>query len=397
MIYLDNAATTKIAPEVLEEMLPYLQEQYGNAGALYKLGRDANEAVRKARAQVASLLHCEPGNIVFTSGGSESNSLVFKGIRERLLRIGKTHIVTTAVEHDSVLKAADSLIKSGFDITYLRPDNNGVISARALERAITDDTGFVSIMHTNNETGAVNNISDLASVCAGRGILFHSDCVQAVGCYDIDTGAMRGLDFASVSAHKLHGPKGAGALYARDPRILSPVIAGGSEQEFGLRGGTENVAGIVGFGKACELVSSNLREDTIKASTVKQRFFFSLMEAAGGDLNDAGIYVNGCPPVEPGKILNLRIEGVSGETLLLMMDADGVCISAGSACRSHERRPSHVLTAMGLSEDEAGSSIRISFSRLNTQREAEQAAGLLASNIFSLRSMAKEGGAEWMT
>lgn len=394
MIYLDSAATTKIAPEVLQEMLPYLQEQYGNAGTLYKLGRDANEAVQKARAQVASLFNCEPQNIVFTSGGSESNNLVFRGIREHLLRIGKTHIITTAVEHDSLLKAADSLTKLGFDITYLKPDNNGAVSSRALERAITDDTGFVSIMHTNNETGAINPISDLASVCAGRGILFHSDCVQAAGCYSLDVKGIGGLSFASVSSHKLHGPKGVGALYVRDIRMLSPLIYGGAEQEYGLRGGTENVAGIVGFGKACELVSANLREDTIKVSIIKQRFLFSLIEAVGSNLSDAGIHINGCPPIEPGKILNLRIDGVSGETLLLLMDASGVCISAGSACRSHENAPSHVLTAMGLSENEASSSIRISFSRFNTQEEVERAAIILADNIFSLRHMQNIGGNE---
>lgn len=386
MIYLDNAATTKIAPEVLDAMLPYLQEQYGNAGTLYKLGRDANAAVLTARSQVAAMLNCKPENIVFTSGGSESNGLVFKGIVEHLHKIGKTHIITTEIEHDSLLKAANSMTKYGFDITYLKPDIFGTISVETLKDEITENTGLVSIMHTNNETGATNDIALISALCASENILFHSDCVQAAGFCKLDTSIMNGLAFASIASHKIHGPKGVGALYIQNRDLLLPLICGGAEQEHGLRGGTENVAGIVGFGAACELASSHLKDDIKIITSLKQLFLSTLLDATGEPLHDCGIFVNGPPCTCPSKILNLRIDGVSGETLLLLMDSKDICISSGSACRSHENEPSHVLTAMGLSSDDASSCIRISFSRLTTDEDVVNSARQLAVSISQLRN-----------
>ena len=249
MIYLDNAATTQLDPRVLESMMPYLMTQYGNAGTLYRFGRAANEAIQEARARVARFIGAGPDSIIFTSGGSEANNLVFHGVRDYLKRIGRTHVLVSAVEHDSVLRAAESLIKDGFDVEYIPVLGNGTVPSAAVERALRADTGLVSVMYVNNETGVENPVGDIGSICLKHGVLFHTDCVQAAGCHPIDTTSI-GCDFLSISAHKIHGPKGTGALYAKDSSILSPLIYGGHDQEFGLRGGTENVAGIVGFGRA---------------------------------------------------------------------------------------------------------------------------------------------------
>lgn len=390
MIYLDSAATTRVSRDVLDAMLPYLTEEYGNAGTLYSLGRNAAAAVKKAREQTAGLFGCEPDHVIFTSGGSESNNTVFKGLRQKLLKNGKRHLVVSAVEHDSVLRAAESLTKDGFYITYVEPDGSGIVQPDAVERAIQEDTGLVSVMYVNNETGAVNDIHAIGQICRVHSVLFHADCVQAAGQYSLDVEA-NCVDFASVSSHKIHGPKGVGTLFVRNQDIL-PLVCGGSEQEFGLRGGTENVPGIVGFGKACEIASGSLRESTIEVSVLKQKFYTQLIES----LADCGVgrecvHVNGRPVIESGKVLNLRFDGVDAETLLLMLDTKGVCVAAGSACSSHEAKPSHVLMAMGLSREEARSAIRFSFSKYNTAEEIESAARITASCIFALRDFS-EGG-----
>lgn len=377
MIYLDSAATTNIAPEVLETMMPYLTDKYGNAGSIYKFGRTARAAIQKAREQVACLFNCSPDNVVFTSGGSESNNMVFQGLRHKLMETGKKHLVVSAIEHDSVLKAAEMLTKDGFYITYIMPNKDGCISPRIVSDAITEETGLVSVMYVNNETGAVNDIKGIGGVCRQKNVLFHTDCVQAAGQYSIDVGEYC-VDFASVSAHKIHAMKGIGALYMKS-RDAYPLICGGADQEFGLRGGTENVAGIVAFGQAAELTMKNLREDLIWISVLKQQFYRAFCQAfkvAGGNIET--IHINGQPVVEPGKILNMRIDGVDSETLLLMLDTREICISAGSACRSHEVTPSHVLKAMGLTDNESRSSIRVSFSRYNTEDEVFEAAEKIA-------------------
>lgn len=384
MIYLDNAATTKIAPEVLDAMMPYLQEQYGNAGTLYSFGRQAAEAIQTARAQTAMLFGCTPEHIVFTSGGSEGNNMIVKGLRHKLLQSGKTHLVLSATEHDSMIKAAESLTKDGFYITYVKPNSSGLITASEVSAAIQNDTGLVSIMMANNETGAVNDIEGIGEVCKRHATLFHSDCVQSAGQFVLDVDK-NNLDFATISAHKIHGPKGVGAVYIRD-MSLTPLIYGGTEQEYGFRGGTENVAGIVGLGAACVAVSQSLTAATSTTSTLKQLFVTELAKSLPyQSLKEAGIFSNGCTYLNPGKVLNLRIDGVFGETLVLMMDAFGVCISAGSACRSREATPSHALIAHGLTETEARSSVRVSFSKYNTADEVAQAAAIMANCIETLR------------
>lgn len=384
LIYLDNAATTKMAPEVMSAMIPYMTEEYGNAGTLYKLGRDAAGAVAKAREKIAALFGCEPGQVVFTSGGSEGNSTVFLGLRKYLAEAGKRHIVVSAVEHESVLKAAEALSEEGFSITRVAPDASGKISPRAVEDAIRGDTGLVSVMYVNNEVGAVNDVQEIGDICRAHGALFHTDCVQAAGQYPIEVERFH-ADFATVSAHKIHGPKGVGALYVRDMGKISPVLCGGNYQEFGVRGGTENVPGIVGFGAAYDLVGRELKGEITVVSILKQTFFTALKGCLGDlGLDDQILHVNGRQVIEPGKILNLRVDGVDAETLVLALDAKGVCVSAGSACQSHEARPSHVLLAMGLSEEEARSSIRISFSRFNQQEELVHAAETTARCIAAL-------------
>lgn len=385
MIYLDSAATTPIAPEVLDAMLPYLKDQYGNAGTTYALGRAANEAVWIARKRVSQLVGCQPENVVFTSGGSEANSLVFHGLKHYLKEAGKTHILVSAAEHDSVLRAAKSLIKEGFHVETLPITKDGSILPEIVLNAIRSDTGLVSVMHTNNETGSVNPIAKIGAVCKQFGVLFHTDCVQAAGFHDINVEEIS-CGFASISSHKLHGPKGVGALIAKRSDLLSPIIYGGSAQEFGLRGGTENVAGIVGFGKACELASQSMAETRAFVIGLKTMFFCYLLDKLRGwGYNDC-IHANGRSDVSNGKILSLRIDGVDAGTLLIALDLDGVCISAGSACRSHELKPSHVLKAMGFTDDEARSTIRVSFSAMNTKQEILEAAEKTAQQIKFLKT-----------
>lgn len=384
MIYLDNAATTPIDRRVLESMMPYLTTQYGNAGTLYKFGRAANEAIQNARAQVSRFVGASNGSVIFTSGGSESNNLVFRGVKEYLKRIGRTHVLVSAVEHDSVLRAAESLIKEGFDVGYIPVQGDGSVSLTALEGLLRPDTGLVSVMYVNNETGAVNPVCDIGSLCMKHGVLFHTDCVQAAGCHAIDAVEI-GCDFLSVSSHKIHGPKGVGALYVKDMTTITPLIYGGAEQEYGLRGGTENVAGIVGFGRACELSAAQLQEDKTYVSSLKQRFVTELTDALKERGMDGIIHINGGSIMAPGKTVNLRIDGVDNESLILMLDNKEICISAGSACQSHESNPSHVLTAMGLTMEEARSSVRVSFSRMNTMEEIIEAAQTIAGFIGVLR------------
>ena len=396
MIYLDNAATTQIHPEVLEAMMPYLKNEYGNAGTLYGLGRNAANAITHARQQVADFIGASPEQIIFTSGGSEANNLVFKGVKSYLEKIGKKHIIVSAVEHDSVLKAAYSLckphthpcpmseIKDEFYTQLLNVNTSGIIDLELLQGLLDDDkVGLVSVMYVNNETGAVNPIKKIGAMCKARGILFHTDCVQAAGCHAIDVEDFQ-CDFLSMSAHKIHGAKGTGALFVKNKDVLTSLISGGATQEFGLRGGTENVAGIVGFGKACEIIRNDFTTYRTAPQAFKRLFFWQLKEELTKYGLENIVHVNGACAISPGKTLNLRFENVDGETLLLMLDAKGIYVSAGSACRSHESKPSHVLLEMGLSADEARDSIRISFSAMNNSDEVKEAAVEFANCISIL-------------
>lgn len=383
MIYLDNAATTQIDPEVLEAMMPYLTNEYGNPGSLYSHGRKAREAVENARKQVAAFLNAEPEQIIFTSGGTEANNMVFTITQHLLEKSGRKRVAFTAIEHDSVIKAARRMkIKHGFDVVKIPVNSAGCASHMALsDYYINDSMGLISMMFSNNEIGVLNLVHMISEKCHEHGILFHTDCVQAAGYNVLDVKRI-GCDFMTISAHKIHGPKGVGALYVKNPRDIEPLILGGANQEFGLRGGTENVAGIIGFGKACEVSMSNHAEIVEKIISLRYEFISAFMNR----MNMYGlknlVALNG--DSYSGKTINLRVDGIEAETLLLMLDGIGVCISSGSACNSLESMPSHVLKAIGLSDTQAASSFRVSFSKMNTEEEVVSAANSIADCISLL-------------
>lgn len=384
MIYLDNASTTKIDPSVLDAMMPFLTDEYGNPGTIYGLGRRAKEAVERARAQVAKFIGAKPEQIIFTSGGTEANNMVFSSLLSFLEQSEKTHVITTSSEHVSVLDSARNLcIKRGFDLTELQVNHHGCVELGSLKSELRENTGLVSIMYMNNETGSDNPVEEIGAMCHERGILFHSDCVQAAGCCKLDVEKMN-CDFLSLSSHKIHGPKGVGALYVRDMSLITPMIRGGSAQEFGMRGGTENVAGIVGFGAACELMNERLHEIDVHNSMLKQVFYNVLEENLKAQGLQNVLHVNGDLIIKHGKTINIRFDDVDGETLLLMLDANGIYVSAGSACHSHESKPSHVLLAMGIDPEDARNSIRVSFSKMNTEAEVKYAAGVIANCVAAL-------------
>ena len=384
MIYLDNASTTKIDPSVLDAMMPFLTDEYGNPGTIYGLGRRAKEAVEKARAQVAKFIGAKPEQIIFTSSGTEANNMVFSSLLSFLEQSEKTHVITTSSDHVSVLDSARNLcIKRGFDLTELQVNHHGCVELGNLKSELRENTGLVSIMYMNNETGSENPVDEIGAMCHERGILFHSDCVQAAGCCKLDVEKMN-CDFLSLSSHKIHGPKGVGALYVRDMSLITPMIRGGSAQEFGMRGGTENVAGIVGFGAACELMNERLHEIDVHNSMLKQVFYNVLEENLKAQGLQNVLHVNGDLIIKHGKTINIRFDDVDGETLLLMLDAKGIYVSAGSACHSHESKPSHVLLAMGIDTEDARNSIRVSFSKMNTEAEVKYAAGVVANCVAAL-------------
>ena len=391
MIYLDNAASTQIDPEVLEAMMPYLTEQYGNPGSLYKLGRDAKAAVEKAREQVARFMGAKPEQIIFTSGATEANNMVFQITRPFLEENNRTHVVTTQIEHKSVLKSAQKLAdEHGFDVIYLGLSKKMARIPENLSQSVLPNTGLVSIMYANNEIGHAFDVRLIGKLCKKHDVLFHTDCVQAASCRPINVERI-GCDFATISSHKIHGPKGVGALFIKDPDMWNAMILGGDSQEFGLRGGTENVAGIVGFGKACELV---MQHQTMAEQERLESMKIAFISNFDIRLNQYGLdnvwMVNGCSRTAT-KTLSFQVNGVDAESLILMADNAGVCISAGSACNSRENTPSHVLTAIGLTPDQARSSFRVSFSRMNTVEEVSQAAEIIADCVATLLSMNADG------
>lgn len=384
MIYLDNAATTQIDPLVVEAMMPYLTEQFGNPGSLYKLGRDAKAAVEKARAQVARLMGAKPEQIIFTSGATEANNMVFEITRPFLERAGKTHVVTSQIEHKSVLKSVQRLVdKHNFDATFGGLSRSMSNLPESISESITPKTGLVSIMYANNEISHAFDVRLIGKLCKKHDVLFHTDCVQAASCRPINVERI-GCDFATISSHKIHGPKGVGALFVKNPDMWDPMILGGDDQEFGLRGGTENVASIVGFGRACELV---MQHQTLAEQDRLESMKTTFISSFDIRLNQYGLgnvwMVNGCSRTAT-KTISFWVDGVDAESLILMADNAGVCISAGSACNSRLNTPSHVLTSIGLTPDQARSSFRVSFSRMNTVEEVAKAAEIIADCIATL-------------
>ena len=379
IVYADNSATTKIHPDVISEMLPYLQENFGNPSSMYKLGRTSKKAIANARTQLAELLSCSANEIYFTSCGSESINWALKGAAKIIKAKGKKHIITSMFEHHAVLHTMDSLKDQGFEITYLKPDENGIISPENLENAITQNTGLVSIMYVNNEIGSIQPIKELCKIAKRSDILFHTDAVQATAQIPIDVKDLN-VDFLSLSGHKFGAPKGIGALYCKKGIKLKSYIDGGA-QENGKRAGTENTAFIVGLGKAAEIANNIMQEKHDKVKKLRDKLLSSLLEIPDSRLNgnlENRIYGN----------INIGFKGIEGEALVLMLDVKyGICVSTGSACTSGFTTASHVLTSIDVPEEYAKSSIRITLGMDNTEEEIEYIANALKETISLLRSL----------
>ena len=379
MIYLDNAATTKVSDEVLTAMMPYFTKQYGNPSSIHIAGQAASAAVERARSRIAKTINTNPENIIFTSGGTEANNLALLGVSNSLEKQGKRHIIATITEHKSVISCMKQLFYKGFEITWLTPNKEGEYSFADVVSAIRKDTGLITMMGVNNELGTRNDIHTVAAYCYINNILFHTDCVQAYGNIDIDTKVIK-ADFISVSGHKIHAPKGVGFLYARNKELLNPHMLGGS-QEFGLRAGTENVPSIVGLGIAAESAYNNLQNGgNLHYQKLRQKFL-SIIEKG---LGEYGYYLNG-NSWHCSKTLNMFLPDIDGETLLLLLSSKGVCVSAGSACNAHNAEPSYVLKGIGLSDKDARSSIRVSFSKDTTLDEVEEGARIIVESVKELR------------
>ncbi len=377
-IYADNAATTSLAPEVLERMMPYLTNEYGNPSSLYSFAAKAKEGVEKAREQVANAIGALPREIYFTAGGSESDNWAIKGAAVALKKKGKTHIISSKFEHHAVLHALDALKRDGFNITLLDVHSDGIVRLEDLENAITPETGLVTIMYANNEIGTIQPIAEIGELCREKGILFHTDAVQAVGNIEIDVVAQN-IDLLSLSGHKFHGPKGIGALYCRKGVAFPNLIDGGA-QERGRRAGTENVPGIVGLGAAIERAISTLKERAERLSAIRDHFIKEALKIERSRLN-------GDPIKRLPANVNMCFEGIEGESLLLMLDMKGICASSGSACTSGSLDPSHVLLSIGLKHEVAHGSLRLSFSEDATMEDADYILEALPPIIERLRQM----------
>jgi cysteine desulfurase len=377
-IYLDNAATTKLSPTVLDSMIPYLTENYGNASSIYQIGRKSREALDQARDRVAKALGADTKEIYFTSGGTESDNWTIKGIAFANEKKGK-HIITTNIEHHAVLHTCKYLEKYGFEITYLPVRENGIIDIEDLKNAIREDTILVSVMFANNEIGTIQPIKEIGEITKEKGIYFHTDAVQAVGNIPIDVNNLN-IDLLSLSAHKFNGPKGVGALYIRKGVNISPMIHGGAQEKM-KRAGTENVAGIVGLGTAIELATKNIEEKNKKLIKLRDMTIKKLLKTIPDTL------LNGDPDKRlPGNV-NVCFKYIEGESILLMLDMKGICASSGSACTSGSLEPSHVLLAIGRPHEIAHGSLRLTFSVENTQKDVEYLLDILPPIVDRLRHM----------
>ena len=361
-IYLDNAATTKMSEVAIKAMIPYMNEIYGNPSSLHSVGQEANEALQNARERIAKLLGCEPKEITFTSGGSEADNQAIISVAKLGERKGKKHIISTAFEHHAVLHTLEKLEKQGFEVTILDVHENGLISAEQVRNAIRDDTCLVTVMYANNEIGTIQPIAEIGAVCREKGVLFHTDAVQAVGHLHINV-KEQNIDMLSLSAHKFHGPKGVGVLYTRKGIPLTTLIEGGA-QERGKRAGTENIPAIMGMVTALEEACAKIEENTAKLIALRDKLIAGLSEIPHSILNgDAKQRL-------PGNV-NFCFEGIEGESLLLLLDDKGICASSGSACTSGSLDPSHVLLAIGRVHDIAHGSLRLSLSEENTEEEID--------------------------
>lgn len=379
-IYLDNAATTKPVPEVIEAMLPYYKDYYGNASSLYSLGQESKQSITKARSEIAECIGAKANEIYFTSGGSEADNWALKAAAESYSNKGK-HIITTKIEHHAILHTCEYLEKHGYDVTYLNVDEFGMVKLDELKKSIRPDTILISVMFANNEIGTIQPIKEIGKIAKEHDILFHTDAVQAFGQAPINVDKLH-IDMLSSSAHKIHGPKGIGFLYVRHSVKIPSFIHGGA-QERGLRAGTENVPGIVGYAKAAQIAVDTMRNRTAYEMSLK----YHLIQRISAEISD--VKLNGSITNRLPNNANFSFKGVRGESVLTLLDMNGICVSTGSACNSSSAVPSHVLKAIGLSDDEANGSIRITLSEENTMEEIDFVVDVLKRTVGQLRELNK--------
>lgn len=378
IVYADNSATTNISDEVFEAMLPYLKDQYGNASSIYKLGRDAQKAIEEARAKVAKAINADPKEIFFTSCGTESDNWAIRSVCEKLKARGKNHIVTSVFEHHAILHTCQYMEKQGYDVTYVPVSDKGLVSVEDVKNAITDKTAIVSIMYANNEIGTIQPIEEIAKVCHEKGVIFHTDAVQAIGNVEIDV-KKQGIDMLSLSGHKIHAQKGIGAIYIKRGLVIPNLIYGGG-QERGKRPGTENTASIVGLGRAIEIAVQGIPEKNERVTKMRNRLIDGLLTIPNTRLN-------GDREKRLAGNCNISFEGVEGESLLLKLDEHGIMASSGSACTSGSLDPSHVLLSLGLKHEVAHGSLRLSINNQNTEEDIDYILEWVPKVIEELRSM----------
>jgi len=375
LIYLDNAASTVVSEQVVKAMLPFFNEQYGNPSSIHSLGRLSYKAIQNARKQIANLINAQPEEIILTSGGTESNNMILNGID---FTKGK-HIITSTIEHEAILEPCKKLEKDGFTITYLPVDNTGLINPQDVQNSITKETCLVSVMYANNEVGTIQPIKEIAKICNKNKILFHTDAVQAIGKILIDVKEL-GIDLLSISSHKINGPKGVGAIFVKKGTSMNPIILGGG-QENGLRSGTENVASIVGFGKACELAKENIGNNISHFQNLRNSLITKIMKEI------SHVTLNGHTEKRLPNNAHFTFLAVSGEDLIIKLDEYGIAASTGSACSVKTQKASHVLQAMGFSNEQITGSLRLTVGLSNNEDEINQTVSTLKKIVEELRNV----------
>jgi cysteine desulfurase len=380
-IYLDHNATTPLHPSAVERMASTLRDTYGNPSSVHHFGQEAKAVLDRARSSLAGLLAAEPAELVFTSGGTESDNLAIRGAAEALEATGRRHLVATAIEHEAVLNTLKALTRRGWRATLLPVDQTGIVSADVLRDAIADDTALVSIMHANNEIGTIQPVAELARIARARGALVHTDAVQSAGKIRVDVKEL-GVDLLSVSAHKFYGPKGVGALWIRRGLRLQPILTGG-KHERSRRAGTENVAGIAGMGAAAEYVRASMHDETERLGRLRDRLEDGILRSVPGTI------VNGAREPRVANTTNISFDRVEAESLLIALDLEGIAVSTGSACSSGTLEPSHVLKAMGFPSHRTQNSIRFSLGAGNTEAEIDRVVAVLPGIVEKLRSLTR--------
>jgi cysteine desulfurase len=381
-VYFDYNATTPVAAEVAEAMARALREQFGNASSVHHFGQQAKAAMDEARSAVAALLNADPSEIVFTSGGTESDNFAIRGAADALDPTGRRHLIASAIEHEAVLNTLKALARRGWRTTLLPADQSGIVSPDRLREIITDDTALVSVMHANNEIGTIQPVAELAAIAHERGALMHTDAVQSTGKIPVDVRAL-GVDLLSLSAHKFNGPKGAGALWIKRGTRMQPILTGG-RHERSRRAGTENVPALVGLGVAARLAASKMSAEAARVGALRDRLEERILRDVGGTT------VNGTRSSRVPNTTNISFDRVEAESLLIALDLEGVAVSTGSACSSGTLEPSHVLRAMGFSAHRAQNSLRFSLGMFSTEEEVDRVASLLPSIVEKLRGLTRK-------